>query len=134
MPLVPLNWRLRGNQTILSIKNSLAFAYVQLEQYDSAIELYKAALENNPNNEWTAVVAQALAAIYHRIKGNFDAAISMLQNALILTKNKTEIYLSLADIYYDIDDMDEAIKYYTLAIENGFRDAKSIFKACNGIF
>ncbi len=105
-------------------QNSLAFAYVQLEQYDSAIELYKKALENNPDNEWTAVVAQALAAIYHRIKGNFDAAISMLQNALILTKNKTEIYLSLADIYYDIDDMDEAIKYYTLAIEGGYKDAK----------
>ena len=84
----------------------------------------KKALENNPDNEWTAVVAQALAAIYHRIKGNFDAAISMLQNALILTKNKTEIYLSLADIYYDIDDMDEAIKYYTLAIEGGYKDAK----------
>ena len=105
-------------------QNSLAFAYVQLEQYDSAIELYKQALENNPDNEWTAVVAQALAAIYHRIKGNFDAAISMLQNALILTKNKTEIYLSLADIYYDIEDMDEAIKYYTLAIEGGYKDAK----------
>ncbi len=105
-------------------QNSLAFAYVQLEQYDSAIELYKKALENNPDNEWTAVVAQALAAIYHRIKGNFDAAISMLQNALILTKNKTEIYLSLADIYYDIEDMDEAIKYYTLAIEGGYKDAK----------
>lgn len=105
-------------------QNSLAFAYVQLEQYDSAIELYKKALENNPDNEWTAVVAQALAAIYHRIKGNFDAAISMLQNALILTKNKTEIYLALADVYYDIEDMDEAVKYYTLAIEGGCRDAK----------
>lgn len=105
-------------------QNSLAFAYVQLEQYDSAIELYKKALENNPDNEWSAVVAQALAAIYHRINGNFDAAISMLQNALILTKNKTEIYLSLADIYYDIEDMDEAIKYYTLAVEGGMKDAK----------
>ena len=106
-------------------QNSLAYAYVQLEQYDSAIELYKSALENNPDNEWTAAVAQALAAIYHRIKGNFDAAISMLQNALILTKNKTDIYLALADIYYDIDDMDEAIKYYTLAVESGYKDAKA---------
>ena len=26
--------------------------------------------------------------------------------------------------YYDIDDMDEAIKYYTLAIEGGYKDAK----------
>ncbi len=125
---------LKGEPNNPFYQNSLAFAYVQLEQYDSAIELYKAALENNPNNEWTAVVAQALAAIYHRIKGNFDAAISMLQNALILTKNKTEIYLSLADIYYDIDDMDEAIKYYTLAIENGFRDAKVFSRLAMAFF
>ena len=33
-------------------QNSLAYAYVQLEQYDSAIELYKKALEANPNDEW----------------------------------------------------------------------------------
>lgn len=105
-------------------QNSLAYAYVQLEQYDAAVELYKTALEKNPDNEWSAVVAQALAAIYHRIKGNFDAAISMLQNALILTKNKTEIYLALADVYYDIDDMDEAIKYYTLAVEGGCKDSR----------
>ena len=32
-------------------QNSLAYAYVQLEQYDSAIELYKKALEANPNDE-----------------------------------------------------------------------------------
>lgn len=115
---------LKGEPNNPFYQNSLAFAYVQLEQYDSAVELYKSAMENNPDNEWTAVVAQALAAIYHRIKGNFDAAISMLQNALILTKNKTEIYLALADIYYDIEDMDEAIKYYTMAIEEGFSDAK----------
>ena len=68
-------------------QNSLAYAYVQLEQYDSAIELYKKALETNPNDEWSAVVAQALAAIYHQIKGNSDAAISMLQNSLLLTNN-----------------------------------------------
>jgi len=125
---------LKGEPDNPFYQNSLAFAYVQLEQYDSAIELYKSALENNPNNEWTAVVAQALAAIYHRIKGNFDAAISMLQNALLLTKNKTEIYLSLADIYYDIEDMDEAIKYYTLAVENGFKDAKVFSRLAMAFF
>ncbi len=125
---------LKGEPNNPFYQNSLAFAYVQLEQYDSAVELYKMALEANPNNEWTAVVAQALAAIYHRIKGNFEAAISMLQNALLLTKNKTEIYLSLADIYYDIDDMDEAIKYYTLAVEAGFRDAKVFSRLAMAFF
>ena len=90
-------------------QNSLAYAYVQLEQYDSAIELYKKALEANPNDEWTSVVAQALAAIYHQIKGNSEAAISMLQNSLLLTKNKSQIHEAIADIYYDIENLDNAI-------------------------
>ena len=105
-------------------QNSLAYAYVQLEQYDSAIELYKKALESNPDNEWSAVVAQALAAIYHQVKGNSEAAISMLQNSLFLTKNKTQIYEAIADIYYDNEDIDNSIEYYNLALNEDIENPK----------
>ena len=97
-------------------QNSLAYAYVQLEQYDCAIELYKKALEANPNDEWSAIVAQALATIYHQIKGNSDAAISMLENSLLLTKNKSQIHEAIADIYYDNENLDNAIEYYQRAL------------------
>ena len=105
-------------------QNSLAYAYVQLEQYDSAIELYKKALETNPNDEWSAVVAQALAAIYHQVKGNSEAAISMLQNSLLLTKKKAQIHEAIADIYYDIENLDKAIEYYQLALKEDFENPK----------
>ncbi|MBR5305111.1 MAG: tetratricopeptide repeat protein [Candidatus Gastranaerophilales bacterium] len=105
-------------------QNSLAYAYVQLEQYDSAIELYKKALEANPNDEWSAVVAQALAAIYHQVKGNSDAAISMLENSLLLTKNKSQIYEAIADIYYDIESLDHAIEYYQMALRDDSENPK----------
>ncbi len=105
-------------------QNSLAYAYVQLEQYDSAIELYKKALDANPNDEWSAVVAQALAAIYHQIKGNSEAALSMLQNSLLLTKNKSQIYEAMADVYYDIEDIDNAIEYYQLALNEDINNPK----------
>ncbi len=105
-------------------QNSLAYAYVQLEQYDSAIELYKKALEANPNDEWSSVVAQALAAIYHQIKGNSEAAISMLQNSLLLTKNKAQIHEAIADIYYDIENLDSAIEYYNLALNEDTNNPK----------
>ena len=105
-------------------QNSLAYAYVQLEQYDSAIELYKKALEANPNDEWSSVVAQALAAIYHQIKGNSEAAISMLQNSLLLTKNKSQIHEAIADIYYDIEKLDNAIEYYNLALNEDSNNPK----------
>lgn len=105
-------------------QNSLAYAYVQLEQYDSAIDLYKKALETNPNNEWSAVVAQALATIYHQVKNNPEAAISMLENSLLLTKNKAQIYEGIADIYYDVEHLDKAIEYYQLALDEDSENPK----------
>lgn len=105
-------------------QNSLAYAYVQLEQYDSAIEMYKKALEKNPDNEWTCVVSQALAAIYHQIKGNSEAAISMLQNALLLTKNKSQVFEAIADVYYDNEKLEDAITYYNLGLKEDFQNPK----------
>lgn len=105
-------------------QNSLAYAYVQLEQYDSAIELYQKALETNPQNEWSAVVAQALAAIYHQVKGNSSAAISMLENSLLLTKKKSPIYEAIADIYYDEENLNKAIEYYELALDEDSKNPK----------
>ncbi len=105
-------------------QNSLAYTYVQLEQYDIAIDLYKKALETNPNDEWSAVVAQALATIYHQIKGNSEAALSMLENALLLTKDKSQIYEAIADIYYDNENLDSAIDYYSLALKEDSENPK----------
>ena len=74
-------------------------------------------MATNPNDEWSSVVAQALATIYHQIKGNSEAAISMLENSLLLTKNKAQVYEAMADVYYDIENLDYANKYYSLALE-----------------
>ena len=120
----PTRFRFKYDENNPYYQNSLAYAYVQLEQYDSAIELYKKALEANPNDEWSSVVAQALAAIYHQIKGNSEAAISMLQNSLLLTKNKAQIHEAIADIYYDIENLDSAIEYYNLALNEDTNNPK----------
>ncbi len=104
--------------------NSLAFSYVQLEQYSSAVKLYKRAIEINPDNEWTAVVAQALAAIFYKIENDYEAAIATLEYALTLTKDKGSIYTLFGDIYFDGGSMDMAINYYNKAIENNIKDTK----------
>ena len=104
--------------------NSLAFTYVQLEQYKTAIELYKKAIDKNPDNEWTSVVAQALAAIYYKIENDNEAAITILEYALTLTKEKGPIYNLFGDIYFDDNDMDMAIKYYNMGLMEGYRDSK----------
>lgn len=104
--------------------NSLAFTYVQLEQYNTAIELYKKAIDKNPDNEWTSVVAQALAAIYYKINNDYEAAITVLEYALTLTKDKGPIYTLFGDIYFDDNNMDLSIKYYNMALLDGIKDPK----------
>ena len=104
--------------------NSLAFTYVQLEQYKTAIDLYKRAIDKNPDNEWTAVVAQALAAIYYKIENDNEAAIAILEYALTLTKEKGSIYNLFGDIYFDDGNMDMAIRYYNMGLMDGYKDSK----------
>ena len=41
----------------------------------------------------------------------------MLENSLLLTKNKSQIHEAIADIYYDIENIDSAIEYYQMALD-----------------
>ncbi len=97
--------------------NSLAFALVQAEQYDEAIEHYQYAINLNPDNEWTAIVCQALGSLYGQIKENPDAALTMFQTALVLDPNSADAYISIGDLYLDCSDLDSAIKAYCEAIK-----------------
>lgn len=92
--------------------NSLAYAYSKAELYDDAIEHYQKAISINPDNEWTAIVCQALGTIYSEIKGNFEAAISTYQAGIILDENNYELHLSLGDVYMASYDLDSAIRAY----------------------
>ena len=97
--------------------NSLAFALVQVEHYDEAIEHYKKAISLNPENEWTAIVCQALALIYHQIKNNLEAALAFYDMAIALDPKAVDSYIAIGDIYFDSDNLDEAIKAYCDAIK-----------------
>lgn len=99
------------------IYNSLAYAYVQLGLVDEAIENYKNAININPDNEWTAIVAQALGTIYLEIKNNPEAAIAMYQTGLVLNPDSADIYISMGDAFAKSGDNDMAIKHYCDAIK-----------------
>ena len=97
--------------------NSLAFALVQIEHYDEAIEHYKKAISLNPENEWTAIVCQALALIYSQIKGNNEAALAFYDMAIALDPKSIDSYIAIGDIYFESDNLDDAIKIYCDAIK-----------------
>lgn len=97
--------------------NSLAYSLVQLGLNDEAIDHYKEAININPDNEWTAIVAQALGTVYFEIKNNKEAAIAMYQTGLVLNPNSADIYISMGDVFAKTGDNDLAIKHYCDAIK-----------------
>ena len=99
------------------IHNSLAYSLLQLGLNDEAIEHYKEAINLNPDNEWTAIVAQALGTVYFEIKHNTEAAIAMYQTALVLNPNCADIYIAMGDVFASTGDNDLAIKHYCDAIK-----------------
>ena len=99
------------------VHNSLAYSLVQLGLIDEAIEHYKEAININPDNEWTAIVAQALGTIYLDLKNNPEAAIAMYQTGLVLNPNSADIYISIGDAFAKTGDNDLAIKHYCDAIK-----------------
>lgn len=109
--------------------NSLAYAFVQAELYDEAIEYYQKAIKLNPDKQWTSIVCQALGSIYFQIKGNSEAAIASFQAGMILDPENSEIPLSLGDVYMADEDLDNAIKSYCDSISINADDYRAYSKA-----
>ena len=108
--------------------NSLAYAFVQAELYDEAIEYYQKAIKLNPDKEWTSIVCQALGSIYYQIKDNREAAIASFQAGSILDPCNSEIYLSLGDVYMAENDLDNAIRAYCDSININSNDYRAYAK------
>lgn len=97
--------------------NALAYALIRAEQYEEACEHYKFAIDKNPDPEWTAIVCQAIASLYHKVFDDVDTALDFLKTAITLDETNDEIFLELGDIYSDCEDLDSAIKAYCEAIK-----------------
>jgi superkiller protein 3 len=108
--------------------NAIAYALTMAEQYEDACEHYKIAIDKNPDNEWTAIVCQALASLYSNVFGDIDSALDLLKTAIILDETNDEIFVELGDIYSQTDDLDSAIKAYCEAIKLNPRNAVSYNK------
>lgn len=114
--------------------NALAYALVKAEQYEEASEHYKYAIAKNPDNEWTSIVCQALASLYHNVFDDIDAALELLKNSIILDKNNDEAFLELGNIYSETEDVDSAIKAYCEAIKLNPKNASAYNKCAMALW
>lgn len=96
--------------------NSLGYVYVQLSDFDAAIEEYQVAIRLNPDKEWTSIVCQALAAIYHQIKDNLEASIAMYKASIMFNPENVDAYIALGNLYHDQDLVNKAVDCYCQAL------------------
>lgn len=114
--------------------NALAYALIRAEQYEEACEHYKFAIDKNPDPEWTAIVCQALASLYHNVFDDIDSALDLLKTAIILDEKNDEVFLELGDIYMQTEDIDSAIKSYCEAIKLNPKNAVSYNKCAMALW
>jgi tetratricopeptide (TPR) repeat protein len=103
---------LENNEDNAYYNDALAYAYVQAELFDDAIEYYQRAIKLNPDRLWTVNVCHSLGLIYQKCKGNYEAAIASFQAGAILDNQNENILIALADVYAIQKDNDSAIKIY----------------------
>lgn len=109
-----------------SILHEFAFVYRSKSQYQNAIEMENQALglfRKLKNLDGAAIALHELGVIHYRVLGDYDIALSLLEDALnvfIKTNNKHDeahVYHEMANIYRAKSDLQTAHFYYSKSIE-----------------
>ena len=96
----------------VSLKTLLGGIYVQMENYDSAIELFNQSLEVKPNNADTYYnLAGAL-----KFKGDTVSAIKNFKSTIKYNPEYTMAYHELGDLYKSIGEFEKAVDWYERGI------------------
>ena len=101
--------------------NSMAWVLVYLEiDIDRGIELAKSAIKKESKSPH---YLDTLGFGYYK-KKNYDGALKQLLKAALYVddNSKAEIYLHIADAYYDKNDLKNALKYYRKSISSLYKD------------
>ena len=108
--------------------NALAYALVEVEQFDEASAHYQKAIDINPNSEWTSIVCQALGMLKFRIYEDTSEAVKLYKTAILLDPLSEDAHIGLGDIYEGMGDIDSAIRAYCDAITINPKNPKSYNK------
>ena len=101
--------------------NSMAWVLIYLEiDIDRGIELSKNAIQMSPKSPH---YLDTLGYGYYKKKDYDNALKQLLKAALYVDDNsEAEIYLHIADAYYDKNDLKNALKYYRKSISSLYKD------------
>jgi tetratricopeptide (TPR) repeat protein len=90
--------------------------YIRQGNYDMGIKDYKKALEYKPND---ARMCYNLALALKEGKNDNDSALYYYKKAIEYDNSQKEAYNGIGNIYYDMEKYNEAISYFSKAINLG---------------
>lgn len=92
---------------------NMGILYHQNGNIDKALEAYKEGLKINPKDE---DINFNISFLLSKI-GNTKAALNYAKNALMINQSKAVNYVLIADIYFKDNDFQNALTYYTGALQ-----------------
>jgi tetratricopeptide (TPR) repeat protein len=106
----------------------LGLLYFRQEQRDSALELFEQFIRTaSPDSVSQAELADAnkYAGVILLIKKNFSGALEYLKKAQVTLKDDCDVLLWLAQCYHNLQQKDDATRYYSLVIQKNCKNAKT---------
>ena len=113
--LKSLSSHMRRVSKKLKLLNLLKTAKEEYESsnFEDCIKICEEALRQNPDN---SAALRGLGCSMQAL-GKFDKAVEYYRKALEFSENKEIEYTLLGTVYYFEDNLEEALKYYNLAID-----------------
>ncbi|MDA1335162.1 MAG: hypothetical protein O2794_04090 [bacterium] len=101
-------------QAYINLGNTYLF---QFKQYEKAERFYMDALESDISGRFGPAIYRSLADLYrYHYPGKGDDVAKILKQGLVEYKDNLDILSYLAVYYDDLDDVDNAIKYFELLV------------------
>ncbi len=105
----------------------LGLLYFQLEQRDSALDIFQRFIKTAADSATPLELASAYkyAGVIYLVKKEYTAALEELKKAVVTLKDDCDVLLWLAQSYHNLQEKEEACKYYSLVVQKNCKNAKT---------
>jgi len=114
---------LETNPTLFQVRVNIGYCYREMGEYEKALAEYQVVLdklkENNPDlqgNKYAALALTHIGETYIKME-DMEKGQSYLEQAIEIFPNDHALAFNVAEIYFKGGKIDQAIEYYTLAIQ-----------------
>lgn len=123
--LAIVNKGLEQNADNLTFRRLALYNYVDLKQYDRALEVAAKFFADCPQEELSSLDYRYHGTLYHQLK-QYDKAVEQYRNALKADETKTDLWKAISEAYADGEKYGEAIEAYRTYLDKLPQEERSL--------